>query len=82
MFAPIFTCPKCGDTWHVRTVEIIDADRDEVFEDHQCDQCGSSVRPKVVDGLPVWHPLTEEEIDEMQMFSDEEEELMREGYLL
>lgn len=63
MFARIFICPKCGDVWRdVEPVEIIDADRDEVWTEMFC-SCGREVRAKEIDGKPVYHALSDEEIE-------------------
>lgn len=70
VFAPVYECPKCGDVWRVEMVEMIDCERDDVWQEPMC-KCGRSVREKFVeqDGkrVPVWHPLTDEEIIEDTM---------------
>jgi len=64
MFAQVYECPKCGDVWKgVELVEMIDIDRDEVWHEPMC-VCGHSVTEKMINGKPVWHAWTEEEIDD------------------
>ena len=54
-FAQVFECPNCGDVWKgVEIVEFIDCGRP--VTEKVCDQNGKRV--------PVWHALSEEELDE------------------
>jgi len=70
-FAQVYECSHCGDVWQVKIVEYIDSEHDEVFHEPVC-SCGRSVREKRIDGKPVWHPLTEEElIDETTDWGDQ-----------
>ncbi len=73
MFAPIYICPKCGETWHVEQAEVFDTDQDEIYQFMVCQKCGSEVKPLLHDGHQVVHPLTDEEMFfEMQSGEDEE----------
>lgn len=62
MFAHVFECSKCGDVWDVEFIDDIDTDRDEVETVAVC-KCGRMVWPKLVDGRPVYHVLSEDEMD-------------------
>lgn len=74
MFAPIYICPKHGETWHVEHAETIDTDHDEIYEYIVCDKCGSEVKPLLHEGHQVVHPLTDDEIF-WELQTDEDEEL-------
>jgi len=63
MFAPIYTCPKCGDVWHVQIIEDINTEHDEIYRIPICENCNSEVFEKMEDGIPVLHALTPEEMD-------------------
>lgn len=64
MFAPVYDCPNCGEVWRdIYLREEIDCDRDDVEYYATC-SCGREVMPKTIDGKPVWHALTEEEMDD------------------
>lgn len=73
MFAQIFICPKCGEVWQVSMGEDCGY-HDEIYEIPICDHCYSICQEKVVDGHPVYHALTDEEIYWEQMASDDEDE--------
>lgn len=64
MFAPIYEGCRCKDgTWKVTRHQIIDTERDDVWDELVCDVCGSSViKEKMIDGKPCWHALSDEEI--------------------
>lgn len=65
MLAPIYICPKCGETWHIVQHEEVDCDRDEIYQFMICSICFSEVTPKITEqGHQVWHILTEEEMEE------------------
>lgn len=71
MFAPIYEGCKCGETFKVTRHQIIDTERDDVWEELVCDVCGSSViKEKMIDGKPCWHPLSDEEI-QAEMYRDD-----------
>lgn len=63
MFAQIYEGCKCGETYKVTRHEIIDTERDNVWEELVCDVCGWSViKEKKIDGKLCLHPLSDEEI--------------------
>jgi hypothetical protein len=64
MFAQIYECRKCGDVWNTYTDEIINTAGDDLEVYHYCSVCDSILRPKLVDGKPIFHPLTPEEMKE------------------
>jgi len=53
--------------------EEIDCDNDRVETFVHCSTCHSDVRPKLIDGKPCWHGLTEEEM-EREMWRDIEDD--------
>ena len=58
----LYECPKCGDVWRVGVIEHIDTDRDEVYPDRVCDNCGQSVREKKgPQGEPCYTEISDEE---------------------
>lgn len=75
LFAQIYQCPEHGETWHVETATEVDSVNDEVYEHVLCSRCHRSVTPLLHDGVPVMHPLTDEEAYwEMGGDDDDEEE--------
>jgi len=74
LFAPIYKCPKHGEIWHVETVKDIDIENDEVYEFTVCAQCYKPVVQIYDDGIPVMHPLTQEEAYWESYSPDEDEE--------
>ena len=74
LLAPMFKCPQHGEVWRVETVEIIDTDRDDVNIQVLCGVCYDVVVPFVVDGLPVMHPLTDEQAYWEMMSADDPDE--------
>ncbi len=73
MFAPLYTCPTHGETWHVQRVEEIDTERDDIYEFVVCEKCGHSVTPLLHDGHHVVHVLSDEDMFwEMQSESGDE----------
>lgn len=77
IFAPLYQCPKCGEIWHVQTVEEIDTENDEIYLHTICDICHSDVTPVLWDGHPVVHPLTDEELYWESSSDDDEEDYNR-----
>jgi len=74
MFAQLYECPKCVETWRVAPIENIDTQLDTVEVHYVCEVCGSDVwKPIKKEGLPIVHILTSEEMEEMS-FSDEVDE--------
>lgn len=79
MIAQVFECPACGDVWRgVELLESIDTDRDEVEHEWVC-ACGRIVEEKwhvEEDGrrVPVYHSLSEEEIEQELMADDGDDE--------
>lgn len=79
MFAPLYNCAKCGNTFNVTTVECIDTENDEVWDEVVCATCYGYVTPIMRDGQQIHHVLTPEEMeDEMygesyDYFYDEDE---------
>lgn len=62
IFAPLYRCPMHGETWHVQRVEEIDCENDEVYVFMACSRCYATCEPVMKDGLPVLHPLTDDEV--------------------
>ncbi len=73
-FAQIYVCPIHGQTWKPVVVQIIDTDRDDVWDEYQCPdpQCNHSVTPLMHHGKYVMHALTEDELRDEILFSGEE----------
>jgi hypothetical protein len=61
LFAPMYKCSKHGEIWHVLTFDEIDKVNDEEYQIVYCAKCGNEVTRVFVDGVPVMHPLTDEE---------------------
>ncbi|MEM1339804.1 MAG: hypothetical protein AAGF96_18735 [Bacteroidota bacterium] len=78
MFTQIYECPgcECKETWQVAVIQQIDAERDDVWDQVVCRNCGSSdLKPKIdEEGNRIMHVLTEEEFFwETYLESDEDE---------
>ena len=71
MLSPMFDCPHCGRISVLKTdvVEIIDTDRDDVWEERVCETCGCEVREAKENGVPVM-----EEIDDDRLLPKDVEE--------
>lgn len=62
MFAPVYECTKCGDVWRSVSMVEVDAGPDDTMTIAVCN-CGREVRPKMNGNIPVFHALTDEEMD-------------------
>lgn len=74
MFAPLFECSEHGRVWRVFEHNEIDSDRDEIYEYECCEICYRAVTPVLVDGKPLLHALTDEEMEIELRFANEEDE--------
>lgn len=63
VFSQIYVCPHCGDVWDVELIDMFDDDHGHDYFFPFC-RCGSPVRPKLVDGKPVQHALTDQEMED------------------
>ena len=61
LFAAMYKCPEHGETWRTYHTEEIDDENDEVYEHRLCSVCHQDVTPILHDGVPILHPLTDEE---------------------
>lgn len=79
VWANLYKCQKCGETWRVEHHEEIDTDNDDVYEILFCLNCGSQVNEPILDahGRQTVHVLTESEIEDEQslytsLYNDED----------
>ncbi len=76
MFAQIYLC-NCpgGETWEVESVQQIDHERDDVWEELVCSNCGSAhLKPKLGnDGRAVMHILSDEDVFWQNYYLDEDD---------
>lgn len=76
MWANIYACRNCGQTWQVETIESIDCERDSVEHHLVCQICGADVceELKTPEGHQLVHLLTESEIERISAPDHEGEE--------
>jgi len=75
MWADLWKCPKCVETWRVQVIENIDVSRDKIYPVAICSVCNSEVTEKLKtpEGHQMVHMLTHEEIMADLMFGDEDD---------